>query len=166
MSLVPLETLPDEARVWCFGASRALEDDEQSSVVDSMSGFIEQWTAHRKDLRAALDVLHGRFMIVAVDESVAGASGCSLDALMRQLREIGHLYDADWLDSEPVWYRDTAGQIQSVGREAFRAMASRGEVSDRTSVFDLTISRLADLRAGRLEAGAGMTWHRRLLPTG
>ena len=131
-----------------------------------MSAFVEAWTAHRRDLRAGVEVLHGRFMVVAVDESVTGASGCSLDALMRQLREVGSSHDTDWLDSTPIWYRDISGEIRSVGREDFRAMASRGEVSDLTSVFDLTIPRLADLRAGRLETAAGTTWHRRLLPTG
>jgi len=104
MSLAPLDTLPEDSRLWCFGASRALEDGALQSVVDSMSWFIEEWTAHRRDLRAGFDVLLGRFMVVAVDESVTGASGCSLDALMRQLRKHAGVQDTDVTVGDTLCY--------------------------------------------------------------
>jgi hypothetical protein len=166
MSLVPFDTLPDEARLWCFGASRALDAAEVESVRHDMERFVEEWTAHRRDLRAGFALTHDRFLLVAVDESLTGASGCSIDALMSQLRALGTRLDTDFLDSLPVWFRAADGSVGMVSRAEFAEDARAGSVSGETLVFDLTAGRLADVRQGRFEAPAGVTWHRSLLKTG
>ena len=166
MSLVSFESLPDQARLWCFGASQRLDDHQTQRLQDSMADFVSEWTAHRRDLRAGFTLLHGHFLLVAVDESAAGASGCSIDALMGRLRSLGTALDLDFLDSMPVWFRNPSGGIRKVSRAEFTDMARRGEVSASTPVFDLTLAQLSDLRAGRLEAAAGDAWHHGLLTPG
>ena len=89
MSLIPFDTLPDDARLWCFGASRAPDAPTTELLLDSMRAFVAEWTAHRRDLHAGFDWLHGRFLLIGVDESRAGASGCSIDALTGHLRRLG-----------------------------------------------------------------------------
>ena len=163
MSLVPFDTLPDEARLWCFGASRVLDDAEAENVRNEMERFVEEWTAHRRDLRAGFTLADHRFLLVAVDESLTGASGCSIDALMGQLRTLGTLLSADFLDSLPVWFRAADGSVEMFSRADFADSARAGRVSGETPVFDLTAGRLADLREGRFEAPASLTWHRSLL---
>ena len=66
----------------------------------------------------------------------------------------------------PVWFRDPSGRIGTVSRGGFTDLGRSGEVSASTPVFDLTLTRLVDLRAGRLEAAAGDTWHNGLLTPG
>lgn len=166
MSFIPFDTLPDDARLWCFGASRALEAPQEARLVDSMEAFVSDWTAHRRDLQAGFEWLNGQFLVIGVDESDAGASGCSIDALSGHLRQLGRELELDLLDSMPVWYRDPTGQVRAVSRGEFTDMARRGEVSANTPVFDLTLTRLGDLRAGGLEGAAGRTWHRVLLTPG
>ncbi len=166
MSLVSFESLPDQARLWCFGASQRLDDHQTQRLQDSMADFVSEWTAHRRDLRAGFTLLHGHFLLVAVDESAAGASGCSIDALMGRLRSLGTALDLDFLDSMPVWYRDPSGRIGTTSRAGFTDLGRSRKVSASTPVFDLTLTKLADLRAGRLEATAGDTWHRGLLTPG
>lgn len=163
MSLIPFDTLPDDARLWCFGASRAPDASATEFLVDSMRTFVAEWTAHRRDLQAGFDWLHGRFLLIAVDESRAGASGCSIDALTGHLRRLGAELDLDLLDSMPVWYRAPAGDIRMVARAEFSDLAARGEVSADTPVFDLTLTRLGDARYGGLETAAGSAWQRSLL---
>ena len=162
MSLIPLNTLPDDSRLWCFGASRALDASRTERLFDSMRAFVSEWTAHRRDLQAGFDWLHGRFLI-GVDESRAGASGCSIDALTGHLRNLGAELNLDLLDSMPVWFRDPAGDIRMVSRADFSDLAAQGEVSAHTPVFDLTLTRLGDVRAGGLETATGCAWHRSLL---
>lgn len=163
MSLIPFDTLPDDARLWCFGASRAPDAPTTELLFDSMRAFVAEWTAHRRDLHAGFDWLHGRFLLIGVDESRAGASGCSIDALTGHLRRLGAKLDLDLLDSMPVWFRDTAGDIRMVSRAQFSDLAAQGDVSADTPVFDLTLTRLGDARAGGLETPAGTTWQRSLL---
>jgi len=133
-----------------------------------MSAFLEAWTAHGSDLRVGLDWRHHRFLLVGVDERAAGASGCSIDALTRRLGELEEELGLRLRDASPVWYRDPAGdgRIQCVSRPDFRAMAGEGRVGAGTTVFDLTVESLGELRAGRWEVPAGRSWHARLLPAG
>lgn len=166
MSLISFDALPDGARLWCFGASRAPDASETERLFDSMEAFVTEWTAHRRDLHAGFDWQHERFLLIAVDESRAGASGCSIDALTGHLRNLGSELEMELLDAMPVWFRDSSGGIRMASRGAFGDLAREGEVSADTRVFDLTLTRLGDLRSGGLEVPAGSAWHRGLLPAG
>jgi len=166
MSLVAFDTLPDEARLWCFAADRAPEPAETARLLDAMKEFLEAWTAHGADLAVGLDWRHHRFLLVAVDESAAGASGCSIDALVRRLGELEEELDLRLRDAAPVWYREPGGEgrIRCVPRPEFRALAGEGLVDARTTVFDLTVASVGELREGHWEVPAGRAWHARLLP--
>lgn len=163
MSHAALDTLPGDARVWCFGASDTLPDDTIDELRSSMSGFIERWTAHRAALRAGCDWLHDRFLIVAVDESQVGASGCSIDALTSEIRRLEGMAGVSLLDAAPVWYRGDEGEIRCVSRSEFRRLAGEGRVGPDTVVFDLTTDRLDAVRTGAWEVEAGRSWHAGLL---
>ena len=68
LSQVPFDSLPDDARVWCFAAEPEPGPGETALLLDSMKQFIEQWTAHRHDLAAGLIWMHQRFLLVGLDE--------------------------------------------------------------------------------------------------
>jgi len=163
MSHVPFADLPPDARLWCFGASRPLEDEETARIETSMASFLSEWTAHRRDLHAGFEWAHGRFLVVAVDESRADASGCSIDALTRRLKELGAELGLDLLDGAPVWFRDADGAIRTTSRTDFVGLAREGTVGPGTRVFDLTVDRVGRFRERRLESAAGDAWHRMLL---
>jgi len=163
MSLVNFADLPPDARLWCFGASRPLDPDEVARLGRSMDSFLSEWTAHRRDLHAGHEWAYDQFLLVAVDESRADASGCSIDALTRRLRELGLELDLDLLDATTVWFRDAAGNIVTSTREGFSDLARDGRVTADTRVFDLTVDRVGELREGRIEGRAGDSWHRVLL---
>lgn len=163
MSLVEPGALPGHARVWCFGASSRPSDEAVALLRESMAAFLSEWTAHRARLHAAFEWLHDRFLVVAVDETNVGASGCSIDALTGQIRRLEELTGVTLLDSAPVWYRDADGEIRQVGRADFREMADRGAIGPETPVFDLTVETLEDVRAGAWEVEAGRSWHAALL---
>lgn len=163
MSLVPISSLPPESRVWCFGTSDRPGEGVLQSLQSALQGFLQTWTAHRADLRAGFEWIHDRFLVIAVDESVTGASGCSIDALTAHIRQLEAAAGMEILDASPVWYRDGDGGIGRMTRDEFRAAASRGEVDGATPVFDLTVDRLEAVRSGRWEIEAGRSWHARLL---
>ena len=163
MSLATLETLPDDARVWCFGATETPPEDAAAKLRTAMAHFLEEWTAHRAELRAGFDWLHDRFLVVAVDEAEVGASGCSIDALVNEIRRLEEELHVGLLDASPVWYRDATGDIRSSGREEFRRLSLSGKVDEQTKVFDLTIADLEAVRTGAWEVEAGRSWHARLL---
>jgi hypothetical protein len=166
MSLTTIEQLPDTARLWCFASDRALDAAETERLLAAVRDFLAGWAAHGQPLRTACDWRRDRFLLVAVDEEAAGASGCSIDALTRRLGEVEEALGVHLRDAAPVWYVEpgTDGRVRSVSRQSFRALAEEGRVDGATTVFDLTADRLADVREGRWERPAAKSWHARLLP--
>lgn len=163
MSRIPFDELPDSARVWIFGADRSPSPSESAHLLDALSRFVEDWTAHREELYAAVDWRHHRFLLVGLDESRVPASGCSIDALMNRVGELGEKLGVELLEGSPVWFRDPDGRVRQVSREAFRRLARQGEVDEDTPVFDLTVTRMEEAREGRWERPAAESWHRELL---
>jgi hypothetical protein len=160
MPLVPLGSLPDDARVWVFAAERALAPAEVDAVLGTVDAFLGVWAAHGHPLRSARELRKSRFLIVAVDEAAAGASGCSIDALVREIRSLEAKLGVSLVDHGPVVFRD-GGSIRRVPRDEFAELARNGRVTPDTLVFDNTISRLAALRGGGWELPASASWHGR-----
>jgi hypothetical protein len=168
MSLMPkdFEPLPDSARAWIFGVSRPLEAREEELLLNRVDAFIAGWAAHGHPLAAARAWWEGRFLVVAVDDRVTPPSGCSIDALVRALARLESELDVEIVGNAPVWFRSTEGAPVRVSRPRFRQLAREGEIDAETPVFDLSLTRLGDLRAGQFEGAARDRWHARLLPPG
>ncbi|GAG75631.1 unnamed protein product [marine sediment metagenome] len=163
MSLVPISSLPPEAKAWCFGVSALPSDADVDRLREEMEVFLDRWTAHRADLRAGLEWLSDGFLVIAVDESTTGTSGCSIDALTTEIRRLEQTLGVDLLDASPVWYRDSSGCVKRITREEFRQRAADGSITEDTRVFDLTVEHLDAIRSGDWEVEAGNSWHARLL---
>jgi len=160
MPRVPFDRLPDDARVWIFGAERELTPDEQAQLVGDVDRFLDQWTAHKAPLPAGRDLRYDRFLLVAVDERSAGVSGCSIDALVRRMRDLQAEMGVELVNHAPVLFR-RGDAIARVPREEFAALAARGDVTLETTVFDNTLQQLGEVRTGRWEVPARESWHGR-----
>lgn len=158
-----LAGLPDHARIWVFGADSPLTAAQRDALDADLAGFVRGWAAHGESLLAAHEIVDDAFVVVAVDESAHGASGCSIDAMVRHLAELEERLGTTLLDGGRIWYRTGPGDIVSCEREEFRSRSERGEIDAATQVFDPTIDTLGELRAGGLERSAGASWHARLL---
>lgn len=162
MPFVEFEDLPDSARTWVFGADRSLDSGATDLLLSEVDRFLSQWHAHGSPLTAARDWKYGRFLTVAVDQSTAGASGCSIDGLFRSLKAMEPRLGASLVTSGLVFYRDKKGGIESVDRERFTALSTEGKVNRKTRVFDPTVTTLGEWRA-RFELDAAHSWHSGLL---
>lgn len=160
MPLVAFDALPPDARLWIFAADRRLSDDERDRLLSSVDAFLDQWKAHGHPLTVAREFRYDRFLLVGVDEASAGASGCSIDAMVRTLGELERALSVQLLDHGPVLFR-RGDAIERLPRPDFAALARKGEVSSDTVVFDNTLTRVGELREGRWETPARAAWHAR-----
>src|SRR5215207_2389354 len=163
MPRVAFDSLPDSARVWVYGADRELNSDAEKELLQTVDSFLDQWAAHGTPLDAARDWREGRFLTVAVDQEKAGASGCSIDVLFRNLKALEPRVGAQLVPSGLVYFRGRNGKIEAVARDQFSELAERGEIDDNTRVFDVPVVTLAEWRA-RFDSKARDSWHRALMP--
>ena len=162
MPLVPVADLPDNARAWVFGADKTLDAGATDLLFREVDRFLSQWHAHGAPLTVGRDWKDGRFLTVAVDQSTAGASGCSIDGLFRTLKGLGSQLGASLVTSGLVFFRGKNGAIECVDRERFTALSTEGKIGPDTRVFDPTVTTLGELRA-RFELNAAQSWHAGLL---
>ena len=162
MPMVPFDQLPDDSRAWVFSADRNLNEQQSSQVLAEVDRFLPTWTAHGSPLTVGRDWRHGRFLTIAVDQSSAGASGCSIDGLFRTLKSLEPKVGASLVTSGLVFFRDKTGAVQSVDREKFSDLGATGKISTDMTAFDPTVTTLREWRA-RFELPLRDSWHAKLI---
>ena len=162
MPRIPFEEVPDDARVWVFGASESISTDAGKELLSAVDGWLEEWTAHGEPLVCAREWREGRFLVIGVDQRTAGASGCSIDSLFRVLKGLETTLGNTLLGSDRIFYRAGAEAILTTDRRSFTALAAKGLVDENTTVFDTAVTEAGAYRNG-FEKPAGSSWHRELL---
>ena len=165
MTFEALEKLPDKARLWIYAFEKPLGESERRLVDERLGAFMTQWRSHHVDVEGAFVVLYDRFVILS-GASRDGISGCPIDSSVENFKSFRDQHGLDALNRNLVHYRDADGNIKALDRAAFKAEVDADRCRAETTVFDLTIETLGDLRAGRFEVPLADAWHAKVfLPT-
>jgi hypothetical protein len=160
MPRVDITQLPDSARLFVYNTARALDQQELELLRTNLEAFLDQWAAHGSPLTVGYALPYDHFVVIAVDDSAVGPSGCSIDASYQFLKAFTARTGIEILDAPDVCFRDAEG-VRCVSRSEFNALASNAQVDATTTVFNNTITTLGDFRAGRWEVPARESWHAR-----
>src|SRR5262245_32813683 len=118
MPRVNFDELPGHSRLWVFAAERELAAEEQARLLETVDGFLDAWQAHRHPLVSARDFRYDRFLLVAADERAAGVSGCSIDALVREIKQLEAALGVRLVDHGPVLFKED-DRVVRVPRDEF-----------------------------------------------
>ena len=159
--LVNFDTLPEESRVWIYQANRSFSESELAELNDKLNVFIETWTAHGQDLQAGYKVVYKRFIIIALNQNLNSATGCSIDASVHFIQELEKTYNVDLMDKMNVSYK----QGEFIAHKSlldFKKMAKDKAVSKNTIVFNNLVANIAEFKEN-WEVPASESWHSRFL---
>jgi hypothetical protein len=163
MPRVRFESLPPSARLWVFGAERPITGSAAAQLLNAVDAYLDRWNAHGSPLTCARQWTEDRFLAIGVDQSTAGASGCSIDGMFRVLKGLESELGTRLVGGGTVYYRDPAGPIVAVTRDEFSELAAEGAVRKDTHVFDMTVPTVGDWNE-RFETETRRSWHADLLP--
>lgn len=144
-----------ESRVWIYQAERAF-DAEVDLVSKILTDFVAQWQAHRQQLFASYEIVYNQFIIFAVDEEMASASGCSIDSSVRVIQEIEKKLNISLLNRMLLAYRKDK-DIKVISRADFAKNYNTGDFTPDLIVFNNTIQYVKDL--DKWEVPALESWH-------
>ena len=159
--LVDFNTLSEESRVWIYQANRSFSDEEILAIEAKISTFIEAWTAHGKDLQAGFKIVYKRFVVLALDQDLNAATGCSIDASVHFIQQLEKEYAVDLMDKMNVSYK----QGEFIAHKSlidFKKMAKQKAVSKNTIVFNNLVHNIAEFNEN-WEVPASESWHSRFL---
>lgn len=161
---VDFDKLPDTARVWVYQANRPLTDGDVKTIQETLQPALSQWAAHGQPLLASAQVIKNRFVVVGVDEGYALPSGCSIDASVQILQDIGRQIGRsdgpiDFFDRS-VAVLVTDGSVQSFALPMIREAVANGSLTPDTTVFNTLVKTKAEFLAN-WQIRAGDSWVKR-----
>lgn len=159
--LVDFNTLSEESRVWIYQANRSFSDNEILEIEAKLNTFITAWTAHGKDLRAGFTIKYKRFIVIALDQELNTATGCSIDASVHFIQQLEKDYNVDLMDKMNVSYKQ-GEYIAYKPLLDFKTMAKQNAVSKNTIVFNNLVNTIAEFNEN-WEVPASESWHSRFL---
>ncbi len=159
--LVEFNTLPEESRVWIYQANRSFAENELNEIRAKLDTFIKQWTAHGSDLQAGYTIEYKRFIVIALNQNLNTATGCSIDASVHFIQQLENDYNVDLMDKMNVSYK----QGEFVAYKSlldFKKMAKDRAISKNTIVFNNLVTNIAEFKEN-WEVPASESWHNRFL---
>lgn len=140
---VDFDKLPDDARVWVYQANRPLSDGDVVTIRQALQPALSGWAAHGQPLLASAQVIENRFVVIGVDEGYNLPSGCSIDASVRTLREIGQQVSVDFFDRSAA-VQSADGSVQTYALPAIKAAVADGLLMPDTTVFNTLVKTKAE----------------------
>jgi hypothetical protein len=156
-----INKLPGTSKVWIYQSDRLLTQEEVTGLADETKQFITSWTAHNQDLKGGFEIPFNAFLVIAVDESLNEASGCSLDKKFHFVRSIGEKLGIDFLNRQNIAYFEK-DKLALTNFEKFDKLLQDGKVNSDTIVFNNLVSTLYEYRQG-WKIALKDSWHMQLL---
>ncbi len=156
-----LQHFPSETRVWIYQANKPIDTEKLPALRSVVNQFAQNWVSHNRQLRAHGDVLHNRFILLAVDESQADASGCSIDKSVHFLKQLEAQLELDLFDRMTFAWKE-GDSVKTAPSTDFAALYQSGEINDETLVFDNLVKTKGELEENWLKP-LNKSWHRRFV---
>lgn len=150
----------EHSRVWVYQSDKELNDAQAKQASNLLNNFTAEWTAHNHQLKAKAEVRYNRFLILIVDESQAGASGCSIDKSVNFLKKLEQEFGINLFDRFNLAYRD-GEKVLSAPRQEFEKLLKAGQINTNTIVFNNLVQDLQQLDT-KWEVPFKDSWHPQL----
>ncbi len=160
--LIPFHKMPDYARVWVYQANKNLTDSEVQTIQQVLENQINNWAAHGASLAGSVQVLHNRFVIVAVDEMQNQASGCSIDASTRWLKDLGAEMILDFFDRSVTFLQNNELQTAEIGK--IKSLVSEEILTPDTLIFNNLVPNIQEFN-NNWHVKASDSWMKRYFQT-
>lgn len=141
----PFNQMPANARIWTYTSNRKLEKSELEMIAAKLITFCNQWNTHGALMSTSFEIQFDQVIILAVDESQMGPSGCSIDSSVRLLREIEKDLDIDLLNQGKVSFIKSHGDLEVNPILGIKSKVTEGILLAETIVLNPVIQRKSDL---------------------
>lgn len=153
---IPFDELPPQARLWIYQANRPLTEAEQAEIKPLLQRFATEWSSHGKGLQASAGLLHDRFLVLANNEAATAASGCSIDASVRFVKELEERFGVSFFDRSQLAFLKE-GEVEAVAMNDLKSKVAAGDIDKNTLYFDTLVNNYGELQQAWPKP-AGTSW--------
>ncbi|WP_339923998.1 hypothetical protein [uncultured Cyclobacterium sp.] len=142
---VPFDKMPEDAKIWIYQSDRPFEEQEKTWIISKLVAFCNQWNTHGAEMPSSFDLKYDQFIVLSVDESQMGASGCSIDSSVRVIREIEVKLNINLLDSGKVAYLE-GDNVRVAFLPEIKNHVVEGSLKSNSRMFNPSVNKIADLK--------------------
>jgi hypothetical protein len=150
-----------DSRLWVYVCDRALTEEEAISIQGELDLFCHRWTAHNLALKAVAEVFHRQFIFLMVDETKAGASGCSIDKSVHFLEQLGASMRVDFFERKCFVWVGTEGVLKFSNASELSIQVQNNTINSTTLMVNTLVQTKQDL-ADKWLLPFHQSWHRRI----
>ncbi len=143
---------------WIFQLLEPLSLAQVEKINTETATFLNSWKAHGTPVPGSAEIRYNRFVVLKSQEGTA--SGCSIDAMTREVGRILNEAGAKSAESGLIFYRD-GGEIKTVDFREVEKLIAGGMLHADTIIFENTLGHTNDL--SRWELPLKETWLARFL---
>ncbi len=137
-------TLGGNGRIWIYAADRALSATEAIEINRRLASFCKDWLAHGSRLAADFNIVYNQIVLLAVDEEVAEATGCSIDKATEIFKQIDEEFQLDLFNRMNLFFVQNE-KLRVVKLVDVNKLYRSGLISEDTTFLDNSISTRVDL---------------------
>jgi hypothetical protein len=156
---IPFENLPEDSKIWIYQSSRKFTDDEVTAIEKDLTDFLINWSAHGTLLESSFQIKYNRFIIIAVNQEIQSATGCSIDSSVSFIQNLEQKYSVDLLDKMNVAFKQGEFVTYKTLLD-FKKLAKDKSVSENTIVFNNLVNTIEEFNES-WEVPASDSWHSR-----
>ncbi|GAB3229554.1 hypothetical protein J0A67_12965 [Algoriphagus aestuariicola] len=143
---LPFEQMPEYSRVWVYQADKPISESDEQLIRERLVSFCEGWNTHGNLMPTSFDILESQILILAVDESKLGASGCSIDSSVRTLRDLESLLQTNLTDQGKISLKRPDGELRVIPALGVKTRVTSGEIGLDAEVINPQIRVKSDLK--------------------
>lgn len=153
------QEMPAHSRIIIFQSEKNFSAEEITDIERTLDGFMEGWNTHGDALTASYALPYDRFIVIAVDETLAATSGCSLDSLTRTIKELEGRHNFGFMNSTKVSYH-LDDVIYTLPLMEFKNKVKSGEIPAHATIFHNGVTKLKDFEESwEMELGESWVGH-------
>lgn len=126
-------------KVWIYLSDKELKGDLHQVILKAGESFVQNWKAHDVPLSASFEIIQDRFIVVKVDETQYNASGCSIDKLLRLIKQLEADHQLQLLNRLLVAYKSDNG-IEVVHSSKVKELLTSKTLNENSLIFNVAAS--------------------------
>jgi hypothetical protein len=142
---VSFDQLPAHSRIWVYQAERQFSPTDISLIQTTLERFCDGWNTHGNLMPTSFQILESQLIVLGVDESGLGASGCSIDSSVRTLHELEKVLNINLTDQGRVSLKNNEGEVAVYPAIGIKSRVLSGEIEQETLVLNPLVKIKKDL---------------------
>lgn len=157
--------LKPQSRIWIYGANRPFHEHEAVNIETYLNKFCATWAAHGAKLLCGFKLVYNQFIIIAVDEESAAASGCSIDKSIEIIEQIDSKLNLDLFNRFRSYevVSESPLSIIPLTVEEVKSKIEKGELNQFSKMINMQGFYLRDITPD-ITQPLSNTWLQKYLP--